>query len=540
MRSIKAFLPGLLMIISILFVVCQHHPTSPEKNNTQFTFKLNYVDSIPETNLIQPAMLNINPSSLQKQAKAEAVDQGHVLVLDFSEYADLQEFRNSEKGTQFVEAFQQIDSDSILNWSQWAAIFDDIFTITDNKSFSIENDTAYVSVTGVSGLNYFVITLTEDDLVRYEGEAHSHGKEESHIPIQINLASWGDYTPNPTTQNIFEVVATIDVGENPDIPALSPNGDYLYVANQLDSSISIISTASNSVIKTLNTGWFPRQPVITPDGEYVYVPILNSSKIEVISITTNTIVDSIVLGNYIDNRVDHIAFTPDGSIGMTTSWNQKSTFIQPNGHELLNTITFGSGHRGVIAGPNNNFFFVADYLDQQIHVIAAQNQSLHQSIDVGSFPRTPTLTPDGTQLYVSNEYDDNIMIIDLNSLSVQNTITAGDGPQTGTFTSDGQYLIVPNFSGNSVSIIATASGNILEEIAVDSDPYEGTISNDDEYAFIPCWNGGLSVISIPNRTLVETITTGTSPQKPVISEDGTLYTTNYNSNTVSVIQKRVQ
>lgn len=50
------------------------------------------------------------------------------------------------------------------------------------------------------------------------------------------------------------VTARVPVGANPEALALSPDGHWLYVANRLDDSISVVDTGNDRVIRTLDIG----------------------------------------------------------------------------------------------------------------------------------------------------------------------------------------------------------------------------------------------------------------------------------------------
>jgi YVTN family beta-propeller protein len=50
------------------------------------------------------------------------------------------------------------------------------------------------------------------------------------------------------------VVATVPVGSNPRSLAIDPTGSFAYVPNQFDNTISVISTATNSVVATVGVG----------------------------------------------------------------------------------------------------------------------------------------------------------------------------------------------------------------------------------------------------------------------------------------------
>jgi YVTN family beta-propeller protein len=56
------------------------------------------------------------------------------------------------------------------------------------------------------------------------------------------------------------IINEIPVGDNPNEICLTKKGDYLFVANANDNSVSIISTATNKVIETLNAALYPDAP----------------------------------------------------------------------------------------------------------------------------------------------------------------------------------------------------------------------------------------------------------------------------------------
>ena len=57
-----------------------------------------------------------------------------------------------------------------------------------------------------------------------------------------------------------KLVSHVDVGEHPNELCLSKNGKYLFVANALDNSVSIIDTKAQKVIETLTASLYPDAP----------------------------------------------------------------------------------------------------------------------------------------------------------------------------------------------------------------------------------------------------------------------------------------
>lgn len=66
--------------------------------------------------------------------------------------------------------------------------------------------------------------------------------------------------------------------------AVTPNGQYLYVTNNQNDSVSVINTATNAVTAVINFGtyswgtpYYPTGVAVSPNGEYVYVTQMGPS-----------------------------------------------------------------------------------------------------------------------------------------------------------------------------------------------------------------------------------------------------------------------
>ncbi len=65
-----------------------------------------------------------------------------------------------------------------------------------------------------------------------------------------------------TASNI--VTATVTVGTGPGGVAITPDGNFAYVANNSSQTVSVIATASNTVTATVTVGIQPIGIAITP------------------------------------------------------------------------------------------------------------------------------------------------------------------------------------------------------------------------------------------------------------------------------------
>jgi YVTN family beta-propeller protein len=141
---------------------------------------------------------------------------------------------------------------------------------------------------------------------------------------KVYVSNWGGRIPGPTdfTDGMFPVVVdprtgipvsgtvsvistatntlvkTIEVGLHPTGMALSPRGDRVYVTNANSDTVSAISTASDTVVATLHVGagdqgqetllgGSPNAVAITADGNTLYVANATQNAIAVVDISAH-------------------------------------------------------------------------------------------------------------------------------------------------------------------------------------------------------------------------------------------------------------
>lgn len=87
------------------------------------------------------------------------------------------------------------------------------------------------------------------------------------------------------------------------------DGARVYVANPGDGTVSVIDTASNTVVNTIFIALSPLAVAITPDGTRLYATSNQSATITVIDTATNAVVTTIPVGR---NPLG-VVFSPDGA-----------------------------------------------------------------------------------------------------------------------------------------------------------------------------------------------------------------------------------
>ena len=90
-------------------------------------------------------------------------------------------------------------------------------------------------------------------------------------------------------------VTSVTVGVNPWSVTFSPNGARAYVPNQGSASVSVIDTASQTLVDSIGLGNGSLWAAISPNGERLYVT--SAGTVSVVDTTNNTVVASPAVGS---------------------------------------------------------------------------------------------------------------------------------------------------------------------------------------------------------------------------------------------------
>ena len=185
---------SMTILILIFSMQCTRVPTQPSDGKASLAFKVNYV-SESEPGILGKNRLSNQEGSVNSMAKIRAnqeIDLVRVLILDLSEFDSLQVLLDSDDYHDYKHVRDSWEGD-LTNWSEWEKLLGDYFKIIVNQNLTIESDSAKGSLTGVIGLNYFVIAMLKDGKVRYWGEGPVEGKEDHTEQVTINVYKWGNW-----------------------------------------------------------------------------------------------------------------------------------------------------------------------------------------------------------------------------------------------------------------------------------------------------------------------------------------------------------
>jgi YVTN family beta-propeller protein len=282
------------------------------------------------------------------------------------------------------------------------------------------------------------------------------------------------------------VIDTIDVGAFPLSVAISPDGGHVYTANADDDTVSVIDTATNTVVATIEVGDRPHGIAVRPDGAVAYVTNYDDWTVSVIDTATNTVTDTISVGTGAGKGADDVVFSPDGSKAYVGSSNILSV-IDTATNTVTSSVTLNFGPYGIAVSPNGNKVYVASWTGDYVKAITFDDDDVPTSIvtiDVGNSPTGVTLSPNGTRLYVANADGNTVSVISTSTNNVVKTIPVGNTPTGIAFTPDGSLALVTNQFSGSVKVIDTGTMTVIRTYNIGDVTNAIVISPDGKRAYV--------------------------------------------------------
>ena len=274
-----------------------------------------------------------------------------------------------------------------------------------------------------------------------------------------------------------------DIALEPIDIAATPDGKHVYVANDNASVVSVVDTATRAGI-SVDIGVNSTGIATTPDGKYAYVAEHNPG------VTVINTADNTVLGEIDPSMVTlppdalgfapfHIAMSRDGSRAYVTNFGGGVVVIDLATQSFLNQSipTTGTGFASVAVSLDGKSLYDADDAYPPIEVIDTTTATAIKQIQAADFPKHGvTVTPDGKQAYVTG--DDGVWVVATatNTLALPAPIVVGTNPVGIAVTPDGTKAYVCNSGDGTVSVINTATNQVVgTPIAVGHNPRAITI-----------------------------------------------------------------
>ena len=266
------------------------------------------------------------------------------------------------------------------------------------------------------------------------------------------------------------VIATVPVGMKPSGVAVSPDGSKVYVTNGYSNSVSVIDTATNTVTATVPVGSIPLGIAVTPDRTKVYVANWGSNgignTISVIDTSTNTVIATIPVGSWLLRNYCQSGWK---RVYAATRGSNSVSVIDTSTNTVVAKIYVGNDPEGVAVNSDGSMVYVTRYHENIVSVIDTGMNSVIASVAIKN-PEGIAVSPDGNKVYVTSQIN-KVSVIDTSTNTVTATVLVGEYPIGVAFTPDGTKVYVANYNSSSISVIDTATNAVTATVPVGKGPF---------------------------------------------------------------------
>jgi len=215
------------------------------------------------------------------------------------------------------------------------------------------------------------------------------------------------------TLTVFEAatglaVKTVPMGRGAHDVAISTLAGKVYVTNELENRIAVVSASTVSVIRTIAVPR-PHHAKVSADGRTLYVGLFDNNQIAVIDTATDSV------------RV------------FTTSNNVNAKAHAPR-------ASFGGG-----------FIFVPHEIGDEVTALDAASGNLVGGVNAGSMPTEVLAAADGRRLFVSMRGEGRIKVFDLATARETGSVAVGTQPES-LILSEDQRTLVASLRGSPASL----------------------------------------------------------------------------------------
>ncbi len=301
--------------------------------------------------------------------------------------------------------------------------------------------------------------------------------------VQTNSAGDNVHIIDPATNKVVGVVNGIEVGHG---AAAAPDGRWLYVSNEANSTLDVVDARTLRVTSKVPLTGHPNNVSISHDGRRVYIAIREEpGAVDVVDTPTLTRVKSIPIegaghntyvtpdGRYviagsvagktataIDQRTEEPVWVMHFDLGVrplafeqNADGSTKRMFVQLTEFNGFAVVDFakhtevsrielpklppgkepvyegGNASHGMAVSSDNKRLVVDSRLNSAVYIYSLPDLQLQGSVDVGVAPDWVTLTPDGKTAYVANAGSNSVSVVDVVNIREVTRIPVGQVPK---------------------------------------------------------------------------------------------------------------
>jgi YVTN family beta-propeller protein len=271
--------------------------------------------------------------------------------------------------------------------------------------------------------------------------------------------------------------STITVGVDPAAVVVAPDGSRAYVANASSATVSVINTASGSVVASYRVGGNPTAIATSPDGTRLYVTSAWTDSLTALDAATGHVLGRVVTGQ----APDAVVVSPDGARVYVANANSEDVAIVDTPTMRVTTrIPVGDLVEDLAISPDGSrVYALLTAPPSRIRTIDATTTKVTQTIRLGRWASAIAISPDGSRGYVTTSADlgrdGAVLVVDLAGGAVSSRIPLGLQPDDVQFAADATRLYVLHQGSGQRGRQTIGSNPLVSAINTGDGSIEGTI-----------------------------------------------------------------
>ncbi len=288
------------------------------------------------------------------------------------------------------------------------------------------------------------------------------------------------------------LIAEIEVGLDPRTVSVDLSGKQAVTANRSGGSASVIDLQSKQVIGEIAVGAMPWGVVVSANGDTAYIACEEDDWIAVIDLDRMEVVDRIT----VEDRPNGLVLSRNGEqLYVTHLLNARITVLNLSTLQVQNVIpTWVDGNlsQSIILHPTQNtaylpltrsnttnlrltfdttVFPIVTVVDLDSgQMLPKEIISLPEADQPVGLPYDAAFLPDGSKLYVVNAASNDVSVIDMGTGMRAAHILVEDNPRGVIASPDGTRIYINNTLAGTVSVIDTSLDTIIDTIQVTEIP----------------------------------------------------------------------
>lgn len=293
--------------------------------------------------------------------------------------------------------------------------------------------------------------------------AHLSTSTAQAVALATLAALWAGCTTRPVEAPAQEH------GRAPDAapaPASTPSYQVL-VTNETSGDLTVIDSATRTVVATIALGKRPRGVKMSADGTRAFVALSGSP---------------LAPPGTDESKLPPADKKADG-IGI----------VDLAARKVVTVLQGGSDPEELAVSRDGTRVYVANEDTSSTSVIDVASGKIVASLKVGGEPEGVTMSPDGRWVYVTSEDDGDVSVIDTAAGKVVKRFEVGPRPRASAFSPDASRAYVTSENGGTVAVVDTSTHTVIRTITLTGElvrPMGVVVSPDGKRAYVSTGRGG--------------------------------------------------